>query len=152
VDLPVTYGGHDIRGIFLRFEGGVIVDHSAVEGHDHLAAIIETDAGSRRLGEVALGMNPGLDRVLKHPLFVEKVGGTLHVAIGASYEDCYVDDPGSDEGRRQLTELEAIGALNRSAQHVDIVTDFRPGGCGRRVTIDGVELRARDGVWTVVGS
>ena len=152
VDLPVTYGGHDIRGIFLKFDGGVIVDYSAVEGHDHLSAIIETDAGSRRLGEVALGMNPGLDRVLKHPLFVEKVGGTLHVAIGASYEDCYVDDPSSDEGRGRISELEQAGVLNRSAQHVDIVTDFRPGGCGRRVTVDGVELRPQDGVWTVAGS
>jgi aminopeptidase len=147
VDLPVNYGGHDIRGIYLRFVDGRIVDHSADEGHDHLAAIIETDDGSRRLGEVALGMNPGLDRVLKHPLFVEKVGGTLHVAIGASYEECFVDDPGSETGKTRIAELETIGALNRSAQHVDIVTDFRPGGCGRRVEIDGIELGPRDGSW-----
>ena len=92
-------------------------------------------------------MNPGLDRVLKHPLFVEKVGGTLHIAIGASYEDCYVADPGSDEGKERIRELEESGALNRSAQHVDIVTDFRPGGCGRRVTIDDTELVPRDGLW-----
>ncbi len=152
VDLPVTYGGHDIQGIFLKFERGVIVDYSALEGHDHLAAIIDTDAGSKRLGEVALGMNPGLDRVLKHPLFVEKVGGTLHVAIGASYEDCFVDDPGSEEGRRRISELEDAGLFNRSAQHVDIVTDFRPGGCGRRVAIDGIELRPQNGVWTVASN
>jgi len=152
VDLPVTYGGHDIEGIHLRFEAGRIVEYTATTGHDHLAAIIETDDGSRRLGEIALGMNPGLDRVLKHPLFVEKVGGTLHVAIGASYEDCYVDDPGDADGRRRIAELEEAGALNRSAQHVDIVTDFRPGGCGRRVTIDGVELRPENGVWTLVES
>ncbi len=147
VDLPVNYGGHDIRGIYLRFVDGRIVDHCADEGHDHLAAIIETDDGSRRLGEVALGMNPGLDRVLKHPLFVEKVGGTLHIAIGTSYEECFVDDPGSESGKTRIAELETIGALNRSAQHVDIVTDFRPGGCGRRVEIDGIELVPRDGSW-----
>jgi aminopeptidase len=147
VDLPVNYGGHDIRGIYLRFVDGRIVDYSAEEGHDHLAAIVETDDGSKRLGEVALGMNPGLDRVLKHPLFVEKVGGTLHIAIGASYEECYVDDPGSDPGKTRIAELEASGALNRSAQHVDIVTDFRAGGCGRRVEVDGVELVPRDGSW-----
>jgi len=151
VDLPVNYGGNDICGIFLRFEGGKIVEYKADEGHEHLAAIIETDDGSHRLGEVALGMNPGLDRVLKHPLFVEKVGGTLHIAIGASYEDCYVDDPASEEGKAKIDELAESGVLNRSAQHVDIVTDFRPGGCGRSVHVDSTELAPRNGVWEVVG-
>ncbi len=147
VDLPVTYGGTDIQGIYLCFEDGRIVDYRANLGHEALAAIIETDDGSHRLGEVALGMNPGLDRVLKHPLFVEKVGGTLHVAIGASYEDCYVDDPSTEQGRARIERLEAEGVLNRSAQHVDIVTDFRPGGCGISVHFDATELVPRDGVW-----
>jgi aminopeptidase len=151
VDLPVNYGGHDICGIYLKFEEGQIVEYRADQGHDHLSAVIETDDGSHRLGEVALGMNPGLDRVLKHPLFVEKVGGTLHIAIGASYEDCFVAEPGSEEGRERIEDLERIGVLNRSAQHVDIVTDFRPGGCGRRVSFDDVELVPEDGLW-VVGS
>ncbi|NOZ78278.1 MAG: aminopeptidase [Acidobacteria bacterium] len=147
VDLPVNYGGNDIQAIYLRFEGGRIVEYSAGTGMEHLTAIIETDDGSHRLGEVALGMNPGLDRVLKHPLFVEKVGGTLHIAIGASYEECYVEDPSSDEGKARVHELEESGILNRSAQHVDIVTDFRPGGCGRSVTIDGIRLVPRNRVW-----
>ena len=147
LDLPVLNAGATIRGIHLRFEGGEITSFSAREGHEQLAAIVGTDDGSRRLGEVALGMNPGLTRALKHPLFVEKVGGTLHVAIGASYETCYVDDPGSPEGKTRISELAALGVLNRSAQHVDIVADFRPGGCGRRVAIDGRELAVRDGVW-----
>jgi aminopeptidase len=151
VDLPVNYGGNDISGIFLRFEDGRIVDYSAKVGHEHLATIIETDDGSHRLGEVALGMNPGLDRVLKHPLFVEKVGGTLHIAIGASYDDCFVEDASSEAGKARIAELTDRGVLNRSAQHVDIVTDFRPGGCGRSVTIDGTRLAQRDGVWEVAG-
>ncbi len=151
IDLPVTYGGNDIRGIYLKFDGGRIVEYRANEGHEHLAAIIETDVGSHRLGEVALGMNPGLDRVLKHPLFVEKVGGTLHIAIGASYENCYIEDPGTAEGRELIEKLETAGVLNRSAQHVDIVTDFRAGGCGVSVHIDDVELVPRDGVWVVAG-
>jgi aminopeptidase len=151
VDLPVNYGGNDIRGIYLRFEKGKIVEYAAEEGAEHLAAIIETDEGSHRLGEVALGMNPGLDRVLKHPLFVEKVGGTLHIAIGASYEDCYVKDPASSEGKARIAELVEAGVVNRSAQHVDIVTDFRPGGCGRSVHVDDTELAPRNGVWEVVG-
>jgi len=149
IDLPVTYGGNDIQGIYLRFESGRIAEYNARIGHQHLAAIIETDEGSHRLGEVALGMNPGLDRVLKHPLFVEKVGGTLHIAIGASYNDAFVGDPGSEQGKARLEELVQVGAVNRSAQHVDIVTDFRPGGCGRSVHLDGVPLVVRDGLWTV---
>ncbi len=150
IDLPVNYSGHDIQGIYLRFEDGGIVDFSARVGHEHLATIIETDDGSHRLGEVALGMNPGLDRVLKHPLFVEKVGGTLHIAIGASYEDCFAHNPGSEEGAKKIAQLEDDGVFNRSAQHVDIVADFRPGGCGRSVHVDGTRLAPRDGLWEVV--
>jgi aminopeptidase len=152
VDLPVHYGGHDIQGIHLRFQGGKIVEYKADQGHEHLAAIIETDEGSHRLGEVALGMNPGLERVLKHPLFVEKVGGTLHIAIGASYEHCFVKGPSSPEGKARIEELEKAGILNRSAQHVDIVTDFRPGGVGRRVRIDDEEVVVRDRVWVPANS
>ncbi|MBW2733989.1 MAG: aminopeptidase [Deltaproteobacteria bacterium] len=147
LDLPVHYGGHDIQGIYLRLEGGRIAEYHAELGHEHLAAIIETDLGSHRIGEVALGMNPGLDRVLKHPLFVEKVGGTLHIAIGASYESCYVSDPSTPEGKARIAELEKRKVLNRSAQHVDIVTDFRPGGVGRRVLLDGEALEVREGLW-----
>jgi aminopeptidase len=147
LDLPSAYSGNEIRGIFLRFERGRIVDYHAQLGHEHLRAIIETDEGSHRLGELALGMNPGLTRCLKHPLFVEKVGGTLHVAIGASYDNCYVEDTASDKGKKRITELVAAGVVNRSAQHVDLVADFRPGGCGRRVLIDDRELVVRDGLW-----
>lgn len=149
IDLPVHYGGHDIRGIYLRFERGRICEYRADQGQAQLAAIIETDEGSHRLGEVAVGMNPGLDRVFKHPLLVEKVGGTLHIAIGASYERCFVADPASPEGQRRIAELEQAGILNRSAQHVDIVTDFRPGGVGRRVFLDDDELVVRDRLWVV---
>lgn len=147
VDLPVHYGGKDIQGIYLKFEDGKIVDYKADQGHGGLAAIIETDEGSHRLGELALGMNPGLDRVLKHPLFVEKVGGTLHIAIGASYEDCYVEDAQSDAGKAKIKELEETGILNRSAQHVDIVTDFRPGGSGRKVLFDDQEMVVENNIW-----
>ncbi len=147
IDLPVNYGGEDIQGIYLKLQGGRITEYEAEVGHDRLAAIVETDEGSKRLGEVAFGMNPGLAKVLKHPLFVEKVGGTLHVAIGQSYDDCFTPDPASEEGKRRLAEFEASGILNRSAQHVDIVCDFREGGAGRGVTIDGQKLVVRDNLW-----
>ncbi len=149
VDLPVFQGGMDIQGIYLRFEGGVIKEYTAEKGFEALRKIIETDQGSHRLGEVALGMNNGMDKVLKHPLFVEKVGGTLHIAIGQSYEEAYVSDGNSDAGRKLISELKSKGIYNESAQHVDVVTDFRPGGSGRAVFIDDVKLEIENSIWVV---
>jgi aminopeptidase len=146
VDLPVFYGGTTIQGIYLKFKGGKIVDYKADQAHETLQKIIETDEGSHRLGEVALGMNAGIQVALKHPLFVEKVGGTLHIAIGASYPECFVEDP-SDES--MIGKLFQEGILNKSAQHVDIVTDFRPGGTGRKVFLDDTELIVKDNIWKV---
>ncbi len=149
VDMPVFQGGTTIQGIYLRFEGGVIKEYSAEKGSEALAKIIETDEGSHRLGEVALGMNSGIKEVLRHPLFVEKVGGTAHIAIGSSYPECYVEDPASEKGKKECDQLHAKGILNRSAQHVDIVTDFRPGGTGREVWLDQTRLVIREGIWGV---
>jgi aminopeptidase len=152
VDLPVSYTGVTIQGIYLRFSQGIIQNYTALQGEDALRKIIETDEGSHRLGEVALGMNSGIQQVLKHPLFVEKVGGTLHIAIGASYPECFVEDPAGDTGRNQSDKLHQEGILNRSAQHVDIVTDFRPGGVGEAVYLDDVKLEIKDNIWVVPGS
>jgi aminopeptidase len=149
VDMPVFQGGSLIQGVYLRFEGGAIREYNAEQGHDALARIVETDDGSRRLGEVALGMNAGIREVLRHPLFVEKTGGTLHIAIGASYPECFVGDPASADGKAEADELAGEGLLNRSAQHVDIVTDFRGEGAGREVWLDDTRLEVRDGIWVV---
>jgi aminopeptidase len=149
VDLPVFQGGMDIKGIYLRFDGGVIKEYSAEQGFEALKKIIETDEGSHRLGEVALGMNNGMDKVLKHPLFVEKVGGTLHIAIGQSYPEAYVDDNNSEEGKTKISALQSKGIYNQSAQHVDIVTDFRPGGSGKAVYVDNVKLEIENNIWIV---
>jgi aminopeptidase len=149
VDLPVSFIGKTIHGIYLKFENGRIVEYSAQKGGDALKKIIETDEGSHRLGEVALGMNNGIEEVLKHPLFVEKVGGTLHIAIGASYPECYVADPSSEEGKKKTDEFFKHGKLNRSAQHVDIVTDFREGGAGIAVYLDDVKLEIENNIWVV---
>ncbi len=149
VDLPVFQGGMDIQGIYLKFEGGVIKEYSSEQGYEALKKIIETDKGSHRLGEVALGMNNGMDKVLKHPLFVEKVGGTLHIAIGQSYPEAFVDDPNSEEGKKKISDFQSKGILNQSAQHVDIVTDFRPGGSGKAVYIDDIKLEIENNIWIV---
>jgi len=118
VDLPVTYGGNDIKGIYLRFEGGRIVEYDAAVGRDHLAAIIETDEGSHRLGEVALGMNPGLDRVLKHPLFVEKV------AVPSNRD--------RSELRRQLRRGPPLGGGRRADQGARALRRAQPLGAAHR--------------------
>ncbi len=152
VDLPVFQGGMDIQGIYLRFEGGVIKEYTAEKGFEALRKIIETDEGSHRLGEVALGMNNGMDKVLKHPLFVEKVGGTLHIAIGQSYAETFVEDENSEDGRKKISDLKSKGIYNESAQHVDIVTDFRPGGTGKAVFIDDVKLEIENNIWVVPGN
>ena len=143
VDLPVFQGGTTIQRIYLKFSSGKIVEYSAEKGGEALQKIIETDEGSHRLGEVALGMNNGIKKVLKHPLFVEKVGGTLHIAIGASYPECFSNDKKELEG--YLTE----GTMNKSAHHVDVVTDFRPGGSGKAVYLDDVKLSQKDNIWIV---
>jgi len=149
VDMPVAYSGTTIQGVYLRFENGKIVEYSAKQGNDAITKIIETDEGSHRIGEVALGMNNGIEKVLKHPLFVEKVGGTLHIAIGASYPESYVDDANSENGKKETEKFHEQGILNKSAQHVDIVTDFRPGGTGRAVYLDDTKLEIKDNIWVV---
>jgi len=149
VDMPVAYSGTTIQGVYLKFKGGKIVEYSAKQGNEAITKIIETDEGSHRIGEVALGMNNGIEKVLKHPLFVEKVGGTLHIAIGASYPESYVDDVNSEKGKKEAEEFHKQGILNRSAQHVDIVTDFRQGGTGRAVYLDDTKLEIKDNIWVV---
>jgi len=150
VDLPVFYSGVTLQGIYLKFVDGMIVDYRADREHETLKKIIETDEGSHRLGEIALGMNQGLTVALRHPLFVEKVSGTLHIAIGASYPECFVRKPQSVEAKPELEAFWKNGAFNKSAQHVDIVVDYRRGGAGRSLFVDDTEIRVIDNVWTVM--
>jgi len=147
VDLPVFQGSTTIQGIYLMFENGVIKDYKADKGFEALQKIIETDAGSHRLGEVALGMNNGINKVLMHPLFVEKLGGTLHIAIGASYPECFVGtESATPESKKVFLDS---GVMNESAQHVDVVTDFKEGGSGRAVYIDDTKLEIKDNIWVI---
>ncbi|MBU1064332.1 aminopeptidase, partial [bacterium] len=149
VDLPVYYSGVTIQGIYLKLEKGRIIDYSAEKAFDALKNIIETDDGSHRIGEVALGMNQGLTVALKHPLFVEKVGGTLHIAIGESYPNCYIDNPDAEGAKEQLAEFIKAGIMNESAQHVDIVVDFRKGGAGRHVFLGDQKIISEDNIWKI---
>lgn len=82
---PAVYAGHEVEGVRLTFEQGKVVDAHAERGEDFLLAMLDTDEGSRRLGEVAFGTNYNIQRFTKELLFDEKIGGTMHMALGASY-------------------------------------------------------------------
>jgi aminopeptidase len=123
--LPSVIGGREVAGVRLRFEGGKVVDASAARGEEYLVQLLDTDEGARRLGELGIGTNYGIDRGTKDVLLDEKIGGTVHLAVGASYPES--------------------GGTNESAVHTDMVCDLRSGG---RIEVDG-ELFQQDGRFTV---
>jgi aminopeptidase len=112
---PLSYMGTLIEDIAVRFEGGRIVEAQASRGLDVLSKVLETDEGSRRLGEVALVpysspiSKSGL--LFYNTLFDENAAS--HIALGQAYAKCFVDGDRLDE-----TELRARGA-NRSLIHID---------------------------------
>jgi aminopeptidase len=118
---PATFGGRVVRGIALRFEGGEVVEAHADDGEPFLREMLAMDEGARRAGEFAFGMNDAVREFTGHTLYDEKIGGTVHLALGMSY-------------------LES-GGLNRSALHWDLVCDLRSGS---EVYADG-ELIYRNG-------
>ena len=126
-DVPMTIRGRRVRDVRLTFEDGAVVDHGAAAGEDVIGEILETDAGARRLGELGIGMNRGIDRATDAILFDEKMAGTVHLALGRAYDACL---PAGESG-------------NESAVHTDLITDLRDGG---RLEVDG-EVVLRDGVF-----
>ena len=118
---PAVFQGREVNDVELRFEGGEVVDSSASHGLEFLREMIGMDEGARRLGEFAFGLNDGIDRFTRNILFDEKIGGTVHLALGTSYPE--------------------TGGLNRSGLHWDIICDLRTGS---EVYADG-ELVYRDG-------
>ena len=118
---PAVYQGREVQDVELRFVGGEVVDASASHGLDFLRAMIAMDEGSKRLGEFAFGLNDGIDRFTRNILFDEKIGGTVHLALGTSYPE--------------------TGGLNRSGLHWDLICDLRSGS---EVLADG-EVVYRDG-------
>jgi aminopeptidase len=122
---PATYGGREVSGVRFRFEGGRIVDASAERGEEFLFEMLDTDDGARRLGELGIGTNYGIATGTKEILLDEKIGGTVHMAIGMSYPES--------------------GGANDSAVHWDMVCDLRHGGS---IKVDGAEFQ-RDGQFVV---
>jgi len=83
-DVPMTIDATRVRDVHLVFEDGEVVDFSAGAGEDALASVLDTDTdpGARRLGELGIGMNRGIDRFTDSILFDEKMGDTIHLAVG----------------------------------------------------------------------
>ena len=105
---PAIRGGREVGGVRLVFKDGRIMEFSAEKNEDYLRKMIGTDEGSRYLGEVGIGLNYGITKHIKNILFDEKIGGTIHMAIGSAYPEC--------------------GGVNKSAVHWDIIKDMRKGG------------------------
>jgi aminopeptidase len=124
-DFPPRWSGTPIEDIRLVFRGGRVVEASAARGEDALVQALDTDEGARILGELGIGCNEGITRYLSNTLFDEKMAGTIHLALGASYA--------------------FAGGRNESAIHWDIVKDLRSGG---RLEFDG-ETVQENGRWLI---
>ena len=122
---PAIVGGRAVSGIELRFVDGKVIDARAEMNEDLLHAQLNTDAGARYLGEFAIGTNFGIDRFTGMILYDEKIGGTVHMAIGMGYPE--------------------TGSLNRSAVHWDMICDMREDS---HIHVDG-ELFYRNGQFTI---
>jgi aminopeptidase len=81
-DLLLRRNGRQLRDARLVFEGGEVVDYDAARNVEVLEGVLETDAGAKRLGELGIEMNRGIGRVTDDVLFDEKMGGTVHLALG----------------------------------------------------------------------
>ena len=111
---PAIYSGREVEGIELRFENGKVVDATAKKNEAFLISVLDTDPGARYLGEFAIGTNNGIQQFTKSILFDEKIGGTIHLAVGAGYPE--------------------TGSKNKSAVHWDMICDMKAGG---QIFVDG---------------
>jgi len=105
---PGIYRGNAIEDIRLTFRDGKVVDAKAKVGESLLKALLNTDSGASYLGELGIGTNYGIQRFSRHILFDEKIGGTVHLAVGSGYPE--------------------TGSKNESGVHWDMICDLRNGG------------------------
>lgn len=105
---PGIFQGEEVEDIFLRFEKGKVIEARAAKGEKLLHKLLDTDEGARFVGEIAVGTNEYINRFTKNMLFDEKMGGTVHLAIGRGFP--------------------LSGSKNKSAIHWDMLKDMREGG------------------------
>ena len=111
---PACLQGREVEDVHLWFEKGKVVKAQAAKNEEFLMQMLDTDDGARFLGEFAIGTNQGIQKFTKNILFDEKIGGTVHMAVGAGYPE--------------------TGSKNKSAIHWDMICDLRKGGT---VYVDG---------------
>ena len=121
---PAIHEGVMISGVELTFKNGKVVKATAEEQEDYLLQLLETDPGSRYVGEFAVGTNSRIQQFTGNILFDEKIGGTIHLAIGAGYPE--------------------TGSKNKSALHWDMICDMRKDSS---IIVDG-DLIFKDGQFT----
>jgi aminopeptidase len=107
-DKPLMAQGREVQGVRLRFENGEVVDHSADKNEAVLTAVLNTDPGASRLGELGIGMNRDIDQFTYNMLFDEKMGDTVHMALGRAYEDTVGE----------------ANERNDSSMHMDMIVDM----------------------------
>ncbi len=107
-DMPLMAQGREIKNIYLEFEDGCVVDYSASKNEQIISSILDTDEGAKYLGELGIGMNRSIDKFTYNMLFDEKMGDTVHLALGRAYAD------NVGENREQ----------NNSAVHLDMIIDM----------------------------
>jgi aminopeptidase len=84
---PAIRSGRAVEGVRLEFKDGKVVNASASKNEDYLLATLNIDEGAKYLGEFAFGTNYGITRFTRSILFDEKIGGTIHMALGAGYTE-----------------------------------------------------------------
>jgi aminopeptidase len=114
---PAIHQGREVTGVQLWFEGGAVVKASAKKNEDFLLKTLDTDEGSRYVGEFAIGTSEGISRFTGQILFDEKISGSFHMAMGAGYPE--------------------TGSKNESAIHWDMICDLREAG---RIWVDEILL------------
>jgi aminopeptidase len=114
---PAIHQGREVTGVQLWFEAGAVVKARAEKNEEFLLKTLDTDDGSRCVGEFAIGTNEGIRRFTSQILFDEKISGSFHMALGAGYPE--------------------TGSKNESAIHWDMICDLRKGG---RIWVDEVLL------------
>jgi len=122
--------GKSIKNIFLKFKRGQIKEFSASEGEEFLKEFLNQDEGAKYLGEIAFGTNPGLRRKFFNSLLNEKVGGSIHLAVG----HCYENEKDKDG---QLVKVNNGNTQNKTSLHWDLSLLMHPQFGGGKVILDG---------------
>jgi aminopeptidase len=123
-DYPAVRNGKEVTDVYLKFENGKVIESKASKNEDFLKAMLTTDENASYVGELGIGCNPNVTVFTKDLLFDEKIGGTIHLALGSAYKE--------------------NGGGNDSAIHWDIVKDMHKA----KIIVDGKIIQEK-GEWKI---